>query len=271
MAQVTPALFSTLVWIIWLACSPPLLTALWTAAAVLVVARTTRFGLWWRFGARPATGIERDTMLRAVVALACLRGREQPSVWVANRRGLPVVLVPGRRILVVQADFLASVATARVCDNHVCALTAHALGQLAVRSSAWVAVGEAYCWPAALVAILGAGFSRRTDQVRLLSFVWRVRWLVLGAALVDNFLNKRWPALSAVAVVGTLSWTSGQFLRLWCSTLVALGDERVIAEGLGPTLATMLRSRSSARGDLERISRLIDERDRTSRRVSGDA
>ena len=255
LAQITPALFSTLVWTVCLAASPQVFAALWAAAAGLAAARSTRCGLWWRFGGRPATELERDTLLQVLVPLACLRGRQQPSVWIATRLNGPV-LAPDRRVLVVRTQFLAAVVSGRLCGDQACALVAHALGQQRVHSSVWVAVGEVYCWPGALVALLADGFIRRAGGVGLLSAAWRIRWLILAVAVVDNCLNRRWPALVGVVIIGTLSWTTGRLARRWNSTLLALGDERVIAEGCGPTFAAMIRSHSSAVGDLERVNHL---------------
>ena len=256
-AQITPALFSTLVWIVWLAASPQVLAVLWAAAAALVAARSSRFGLWWRFGARPAARFERETMLRAIVPLVWLRGRNQPSVWVATRLNGSDVVMLDRRILVVRSGFVAAVAAGRLSDDQASALVAHAQGQQRVRSSVLLAAGEVYCWPGTLAAILAGGLvGRRTERMGLLSFAWRIRWLVLGVATVDNNLNQRWPALLGVLIISALSWTTGQFARRWSSTLLALGDERVIAEGFGPTLAGMIRSHHTAGGNLERVSRL---------------
>lgn len=259
-AQITPALFSTLVWIVWLAASPQGFAAIWAAAAVVATARTTRLGLWWRFGARTATAFERDTMLRAIVPLVCLRGREQPSVWIATRLTRPDVVMPGTKILVVRAELLGAVVAGRLSEDQVCALVAHALGQQRVYSSVLVAVGELYCWPGALVAMIADGFSRRAGQVGLLSFAWRIRWLVLGVATVDNCLSERWPALIGVVIIATLSWSTGRFARRWSSILLDRGDERVIAEGFGPPLAGMIRSHSTAGGDLERANHLLEPR-----------
>lgn len=259
-AQITPALFSTLVWIVWLAASPQGFAAIWAAAAVVATAGTTRLGLWWRFGARTATAFERDTMLRVIVPLACLRGREQPSVWIATRLTRPDVVMPGTKILVVRSELLGAVVAGRLSEDEVCALFAHALGQQRVYSSVMVAVGELYCWPGALVAMLAEVFSRRAGQGSLLSFGWRIRWLLLGVATVDNSLSERWPALIGVVILGTLSWSTGRFARRWSSTLLDLGDERVLAEGFGPTLAGMVRSHNTPGGDLERVSHLLEPR-----------
>jgi hypothetical protein len=104
--------------------------------------------------------------------------------------------------------------------------------------------------------LLADGFIRRAGGVGLLSAAWRIRWLILAVAVVDNCLNRRWPALVGVVIIGTLSWTTGRLARRWNSTLLALGDERVITEGFGPTFAAMIRSHSSAVGDLERVNHL---------------
>jgi len=44
-----------------------------TIGVTLVIARTTRPMLWWRFGAKLANDFQRDTMLTAIVPIASAR------------------------------------------------------------------------------------------------------------------------------------------------------------------------------------------------------
>ena len=59
-----------------------------------------------------------------------------------------------------------------------------------------------------------------------------------------------------MSAAATLSGTTGYFRSRWATTLRTLGDERVRAEGLGPTLAAMIRATPCGIPDLERAASL---------------
>ena len=77
---------------------------------------------------------------------------------------------------------------------------------------------------------------------RLMGASWRIRWLVFGVAVVDNVQAARWNALVVVVIVAVLSGTTPVFRRRWHATLRDLGDQQVVAEGLGPALASVIRA-----------------------------
>lgn len=254
-AQITGLVFSSVVWLMVAGLS---LTAAATAVAVGVVwllGRNTRAGLWWRFGARPATPFERDQVLAGIVPISALRGRHQPTIWIGHRISGADVIMPTEKDMVVSPGLVQRIATGRLADQQVSALVCHALGQRPVTSSVVVAAVDIFCAPC-IVAIIVTAFSRAANRTPLLTASWKIRWLVFAVAIIDNAHAARWNALVTVAIIATFSGTTGYFRSRWTTTLRTLGDERVRAEGLGPTLAAMIRTTPCGVPDLERAASL---------------
>lgn len=241
-AQITGLLFSSMVWLAVAGLS--LITAATGVAVGLwwMLGRNTPAGLWWRFGARPATSFERDRVLAAVVPIRSLRGRRQPTIWVGLRMLGAEVLMPTETDLVVSPAVVQQIATGQLGDQQVSALACHALGRQPVSGSVLVAAVDAYCAPWGIVEIIVAAFGRAAKRTPLLLASWRIRWLVFAVAIIDSAHAGRWNATAAVAVIAILSGTTPYFRSHWTATLRMLGDDRVRADGFGPTMAAMIRT-----------------------------
>ena len=59
--------------------------------------------------------------------------------------------------------------------------------------------------------------------------------------MVDSARNGRWAGFVGVLIIAILSWSTGRLNRRSDKTLINLGDQRLIAEGMGPTLADLIR------------------------------
>jgi hypothetical protein len=265
-AQITAVLFSSLVWIVvWGLSLPAILVAL-AVGIVLVIGRNTRPMLWWRFGATPANDFQRDTILTAIVPIASLRGRHQPSVWIGRRIIGSHVVMPSSAILVVSPRFVGQVASRQLTDRQASAIISQALGTVEVINSALVNVLEAYFLPWRLVQVLIAIASQFAARHGTLKFSWKIRWLVFGVATVDNYLNARWPAFVGVILIAVLSWTTGLFQNRWERTCQDVGDQNAIVEGFGPDLADLIQRGDRSLATSERADRL---RNATTRRTTG--
>ena len=168
------------------------------------VGRNTRAGLWWRFGARPATRFERDQVLAAIVPISSLRGRHQPED-LDRRAGSPAPTpsCPPRTTWWSARHWSGGSSPAELSDQQVSALVCQALGQQPVDGSSLVAAVDAYCAPWGVVEIIVGAFSRvpRPGR-RVLSAVLedplaRVR----GGASSTTHTSARWNALVAVAII----------------------------------------------------------------------
>ncbi len=255
-AQLTAVIFSSLVWIVVFGLSVPALAVTEVIGVTLVIGRNTRPMLWWRFGARPANDFQRDTILTAIVPIASLRGRHQPSVWIGSRIIGADVVMPSSSILVVSPKFVGQVANGQMTDRRASAIISQTLGAVEVVDSALVNVLEVYCLPWRIVQILIGASSQFAAHHPTFKFSWKIRWLVFGVAIVDSYLNARWPAFFGVTMIAVLSWTTGHFQERWGRKRQDLGDQRAISEGLGPDLADLIQRGDRSLATSERADRL---------------
>lgn len=241
-AQIAGLVFSSLVWIVVAGLSLDAAAAILVAGAVGVLSRNTRGGLWWRFGARPATASERDLVQAAIVPIVWLRGRHQPAIWVGSRTGEDDAIMPTRRDLVVSAGLLGPMANGWLADEKVAAVVSLASGRQPVTGSALVASVDAYCAPWHIVTILTSAIREAVIQTPLLLLAWRARWIVFGLAMIDNSSAGRWPALISVTLLALISGFAPLARRRWQSALWRLGLARVVADGFDPALVSMSRA-----------------------------
>lgn len=270
-AQITAVLFSSLVWIVVWGLSLPALLAALAVGIVLMLGRNTRPMLWWRFGARPANEFQRDTMLTAIVPIASLRGRHQPSIWIGRRLFGGQVVMPSSTVLVASPEFVRQVANGQLTDRQASAIISQTLGALEMIDSALVNLLEAYCVPWRLVQVFIAMVGQFAAHHRTLRFSWSIRWIVFGVAIVDSYLNARWPAFVGVITIGVLSWTTGHFHNRWERTCQDVGDQHTIAEGFGPDLADLIQRSDKSLVTSERADRLRRATPRRTKVAGGPA
>lgn len=235
LAQVTGVLFSTAVWLVLLAAAPAFAVVVMLGGVVLVAAFRTPPVLWLIYGARPAPANDREIVLRAIVPITSLRGRNQPRVFVGTGRRAEgwMVRAPRGGLLVVSESLLARIRSGAVSDVAVSAMVARAFGQVPALGSRTVLAVDAYCLPWSIVEVAVARIMPRLSQVRLVSLSWRMRPVVLGLGLADAVLHARWEAAVPLVAVPVLTYTTGPLRRAWQRRLAELGDRRVDDEGLG--------------------------------------
>lgn len=255
-AQITGALFSSLVWIVVRGLSLPALLVTMAVGTVLVIGRNTRPMLWWRYGAAPANDYQRDTMLTAIVPIPSLRGRHQPSIWIGRRLFGAQVVMPSSTLLIVSPEFLGRVATGQLADRQASAIISQPLSMAEVADSPLANLVEAYCLPWRFVQVLVAVVGQFAARHRIVRFSWKIRWIVFGVAIVDSYLNARWPAFVGVVMIAVLSGTAGYFQKRWNRRCQDLGDRRAITEGLGPDLADLIQRGDRSLASSERADRL---------------
>ncbi len=255
-AQIAGVAFSSLVWIVVAGLSIPALAAIVAVGIVAVAARNTRAMLWWRYGASRANDFQRTAILTAIVPITSLRGRNQPTIWIGRRLGGGHAVMPSRRDLVVSPEFVRQVVNGQLTDRQASAVISQALGHSQVHASTLVNAIDAYCLPWRVVQIFTGAASQVAARSPMLGFSWKIRWIVFGVAIVDNYLNARWAALIGVIVIATLSWSTGHFQKRWSQRLEDLGDQRTIADGLGPDLADLIQRGDRSLATSERANRL---------------
>ncbi len=255
-AQITGVVLSSLVWIVVWGLSLPALGVVLAVGVAAVSGRNTRALLWWRFGARPASYFQHDTMLAAIIPIASLRGRHQPSVFIGQRLLGGDAVMPSRTVLVVSQEFVRQLAIGQLTDRQASAIVCQALGYEQVLDSTLVSALEAYCLPWRLVQIVISAVSPFAAWHGSLRSSWKFRWIVFGAAIVDNCCNARWAALVGVIVIAALSCSTGYFQTRWTRSLQDLGDQRAVIESLGPDLADAIRRGDSSLATSDRADRL---------------
>lgn len=261
-AQLTGVLVSSYVWLVVSVLAPaPVVLLLVVLGVACVVFRTSRPVMWARFGVRPASVFERDQVLAALVPMASMRGRRQPRVWVGSSLpGGRDALMPGEHDLVVGRQLLGWIANKELADEQVCAIVAHAKGPAVILDSRLVAAVDAYNLPWHIVEMVGVAVMRVVRRmIPLASFAWKIRWMVFAVAVVQSAYDGRWIGAVGAAVLAVFSWTTGHFNRRLEQVMMRLGDDQVVAEGFGPTLAAMIRGNRRNRSsipDLERADQL---------------
>ncbi len=255
-AQITGVIFSSLVWIVVCGLSLPTLVVTAAIGVALVIGRNTRPMLWWRFGARPANDFQRDAMLTAIVPIASLRGRHQPSIWTSHRLGGLCAVMPTRTDLVVSLELTHDVVARRLTDRQASAIISQAVSHPQILDSNLAAAFDSFCMPWRLVAAFTGAASQITARIPLIRFSWTIRWIVLGLAATDSYRNTRWPALVGVVLIAVLSATTGRLEAKWLRTLEELADRSTVAEGLGPDLADLIQHGDQSLAGAERANRL---------------
>lgn len=207
LAQITGVLFSTAVWLVLLAAAPAFAVVVMLGGIVVVEAFRTLPVLRLIHGARPATAADRDIVLRAIIPIASLRGRNQPRVFVGTGRGAEgwMVRAPGGGLLVVSESLLARIRSGAFSDVAVSAMVAHAFGQVPALGSRTVLAVDLYCLPWSIVEVAAAKIMPRLSRHRLVSLSWRLRPVVLGLGLADAVLHARWEAAVPLVAVSVLT------------------------------------------------------------------
>jgi hypothetical protein len=255
-AQITGVIVSTLIWMVVAGSSLAAFAAVAGFGVLLVVGRNTRIGLWWRFAARPATAFEERKVLAAIVPIASLRGRLQPAIWVASRLAGRAVVMPRGTDLLVSRALLQQVVCGEIGDDQVSVLVSQAAGREPVDHSRVVAAVGVYCSPWLAVETVIAWFGPVARSAAVLSLSWKGRWLILAVALVDSAQAARWPAFVGLTAAGLLGATAPHLRRRWEVTLRGLEDRRVVADGLGLVLSSMIRGQRRGVADEERAEAL---------------
>ncbi|MCC6497874.1 MAG: hypothetical protein IT193_16605 [Propionibacteriaceae bacterium] len=177
-------------------------------------------------------------------------------MWIGWRLVGAQVIMPSSTILVVSPEFVRRVASGQVTDRQASATISQALGHVEVVDSALVNLLEAYCAPWRLVQVLTGVVGQFAAQHATFRCSWKIRWIVFGVAIVDNYLNDRWPAFVGVSLITVLSWTTGHLHNRWARRSQDLGEQRATSEGLGPGVADLMQRGHGSLGVSERAERV---------------
>jgi hypothetical protein len=174
--------------------------------------------LWLRYGVRPPTSAELETVLRSLIPIEALRGRHQPRISVARRLcGHDVVTIaPGH--LVVAQRLVRQVERGLVTYDQVCAEALQAFGMLPVHGSRLVRAVELYVTPWRLVRSVLGLIASQAPRIGTLSLLWRLRPIVFGLGFLDAALRADWVALGSAGALCVLTYSTPRLDAGWSRT-----------------------------------------------------
>lgn len=206
-SRMTACAVSAVIWLIAACLAPPMTIGLLAAAIVTIAGWRSVLVVRCRYAARRATSDEAAIVLRALVPVAGLRGRNQPSLYVSDRLGCDVRAV-GERTVAVSRRLLSWIRDGRIADLVVCELVVRALAWAPMQRSRLVVAVRVFCspWTAlATVARPANGLARR-----LLPLVW----LFAAMAVCDLYWRSEWVAIVPLVLVVVATVTTPRFDRV---------------------------------------------------------
>lgn len=238
-AQLTAIVASAFVWLVAGALAPTLVGVVVVVGVVLVTGWRSRLELWVRFGARQARADAAELVLRALVPIEWLRGRNQPHLFTSTRLA-QVVVAGGPHDLVVHERLVRRLGRQQLDEAGLCRLVVRAMALTEVNRSRLVASVNLFCLPWSLMAMATRTLCRPVPSIRLAGFAWQLRWLVIALAVVDLYQRGHWPGLVTLVLLATATITTPRWNQAWHRRKVA------IIEAAEQRLARLVDSAGSA-------------------------
>lgn len=219
-SRLTAGAVSAVIWLIAARLAPAVMVGLLAVAVVTVAGWRSALVVRCRYSARGATGEEAAIVLRALVPVAALRGRNQPSLYVSGRLGCDVRAVD-ERTLVVSRRLVGWIRDGRIADLAVCDLVVRALALAPVQRSRLLAAVRLFCLPWRALAALGRPVSGVARRLRPLV------WVFALMAACDLYRRGEWVAIVVLALVVVAAVTTPRFDRAWAIRRHAIADAAV--------------------------------------------
>ena len=219
-SRLTACAVSGVIWLTVAGLTPGLLVGLAAVAIVTVAGWRSGVMVRCRSGARRATDDEVAVLLRALVPVAALRGRNQPLLWVGDRLSYDVRAFD-ERTLVVSARAVDWVRRGRIADLAVCELVLRALALAPVRRSRVVAAVQLFCLPWAVLAFVARPASMLAGRLRPLA------WVFVLLAAGDLYRRGEWFPMVLLVLVAVGTVTTPRFDRAWAARCQVMVDDAV--------------------------------------------
>ena len=219
-SRITACAVSGMIWLAVAGLAPAVMVGLLTAGVVIVVGWRSGLLVRCRFGARRAASDEAAIVLRALVPVASLRGRSQPSLWVRDRLGCDVRAVD-ERTLVVSRRLIGWMRAGQIADLVVCELVVSVLALASVQRSRLVAAVQLFCLPWTVLALVARPAGVVARRLRPLA------WLCALMAAGDLYWRGEWLAIVLLALVVVATVTTSRFDRAWAVRHQAMADDAV--------------------------------------------
>lgn len=219
-SRITACAVSGVIWLIAACLAPALMAGLLVIATVAIVGWRSGLLPRCRYGARSATKDEAAILLRTLVPIAGLRGRNQPSLWVSNRLGCDVRALE-ERTLVVSGRLVGWVRDGRIADVAVCELVVRALALAPVAHSRLVAAVQLFCVPWIMLATLARPASSVAGRLRPLV------WIFALMAAADLYRRGQLIPILLLVLLVVATVTTPRFDRAWAGRRQVMADDAV--------------------------------------------
>lgn len=219
-SRITACAVSGVIWLLVACLAPALFVGVLAAVIVTVAGWRSDAMVRCRYGVRRATDADAAVLLRTLVPVAGLRGRNQPSLWVSDRLGCDLRAVDERTLL-VSRGLVDLVRSGRIADLAVCELVVRAFALAPVERSRLVAFVRLFCLPWAALAFVAR-------PVRVLAGRFRpLAWVFAVLAGVDLYRRGEWFPMMLLALVAIATVTTPRFDRAWGARRQAMAEDTV--------------------------------------------
>ena len=219
-SRMTACAVSAVIWLIVACLAPAVMVGLLAAAVVTIAGWRSTLVLRCRYGARRASSDEAAIVRRALVPVAGLRGRNQPTIYVSDRLGCDVCAADERTIL-ASRRLVGWIRDSRIADLAVCELAVRSLALAPMQRSRLVAAVRLSCLPWTVLATVARPASGLARRLRPL--VWGFELM----AACDLYRRSEWVAIVVLALVVVATVTTPRFDRAWAIRRQVIGDAAV--------------------------------------------
>lgn len=216
-SRITAGVVSGVIWLTVACLAPAVMAGLMALAIVIVAGWRAGWMLRCRYGVRAATKDEAAAVLRTLVPIVVLRGRNQPSLWVSGQLGCDV-LAADERTLVVSGQVIGQIRDGRIADLALCEIVVRALALAAFQRSRLVAVVKLFCLPWTALAAVARPASTLARGLRPLA------WLFAVMAGSDLYRCGEWIPIVLLVLLVIATVTTPHFDRAWAVRCRAMAD-----------------------------------------------
>ncbi len=219
-SRITASAVSGVIWLIVACLAPALLVGVLAAVIATVAGGRSGLTMRCRYGVCRATDVEAADLLRVLVPVAGLRGRNQPSLWVGGRLGCDIRAIDERTLL-VSRRLVGLVRNGGIADPAVCELVVRAFALAPVERSRLVAVARLFCLPWTAMAFVARPVRVLAGRLRPLA------WLFAALAVGDLYRRGEWFPIVLLVLVVVATVTTPRFDRAWAARREAMANDAV--------------------------------------------
>lgn len=211
-------------------------------AVLLLVGRGEPLAARLLMFSRPARPEELEVVAPAVTTL-CAAGLGPPVIQlrVRDRQHGIWASGAGRRTVVLSSGLIEAVADGDLPQEQAAAVIGHAA---ALTRGGWTRCDAALAFwslPWQVLRTVASAVARAGRGLPLVSFAWRMRFVVIAIAVVQNiYAGRPWLAVG-IGGIGALSYAIPVWERSWQMMILHAGDRALVDAGMAGPWAAVLR------------------------------